>query len=100
MVKNTGYVEGKDVPQLYIGRTASKVLRPVKELKAFDKISLMPQEEKEVIFTLERGAFAYYSVCLKRYHIESGNYMIYIGSSSKDIKLKKSVNVTGEDDFL
>ena len=52
-VTNTGKVEGKEVVQLYIGDESASVLRPLKELKGFEKISLKPGEEKTVKFTVK-----------------------------------------------
>ena len=51
-VKNSGSIAGKEVVQLYVGDEKCSVLRPVKELKAFQKITLAPGEEKEVTFTI------------------------------------------------
>ncbi len=59
-VKNTGERAGKEVVQLYVGMKKSTVRRAVRELKAFEKIALRPGEEKEVTFTLDAGALAYY----------------------------------------
>ena len=51
-VTNKGAVGGKEIVQLYIGDEKAPVLRPVKELKHFDKISLAPGESKDVAFTI------------------------------------------------
>jgi len=71
----------------------SSVIRPEKELKGFEKVELNPGEEKEVIFTLDKRAFAYYNVDLKDWHVESGEYEVLIGKSSRDIVLKDTVYV-------
>ena len=92
-VKNTGKMPGKEIVQLYVRDVESSVIRPEKELKGFEKVDLNPGEEKEVIFTLDKRAFAYYNVDLKDWHVESGEYEVLIGKSSRDIILKDTVYV-------
>ena len=93
-VTNTGKVKGKEVIQLYVADKESSVQRPVKELKAFDKIELAPGESKEVSFTLSVRDFSYYSKVYDRWLAESGEFDILIGSSSRDIRLKGSLNLS------
>lgn len=90
-LKNTGDRAGKEIVQLYIGKPDSFVSRPIKELKAFDKIPLEPGEEKIVKFTLDRHSFEYYNICLKDWTLEAGKYNVMIGASSADIRLETSV---------
>lgn len=92
-VRNTGKVSGKEIVQLYVRDINSSVIRPEKELKGFEKVELNPGEEKEVIFTLDNRAFAYYNVDIKDWHVESGEFEILIGKSSRDIVLKNTVYV-------
>lgn len=92
-VKNTGNLFGKEVIQLYIKDLGRKVIRPEKELKAFEKVSLHPGEEKRVTFTLDKRAFAYYSVKLKEWHVNTSDFVILVGKSSRDIVLKKNIHV-------
>ena len=92
-VKNTGSVFGKEVVQLYTGVQNSKVRRAVRELKGFEKIALKPGEEKEVSFTLDARAFAYYEPKIHDWFVESGTAVIEIGSSSRDIRLRGEVSV-------
>ena len=93
-VSNTGKVPGKEVIQLYVADKESTVQRPVKELKAFDKIELEPGESKEVSFTLNNRDFSYYSKVYDRWLAESGEFDILVGSSSRDIRLKGSLNLS------
>jgi beta-glucosidase len=93
-VSNTGKVKGKEVIQLYVADTESSVQRPVKELKAFDKIELAPGESKDVSFTLNKRDFSYYSKVYDRWLAESGKFEILVGSSSRDIRLKGSLNLS------
>lgn len=92
-VKNTGKVAGKEIVQLYVKDVKSSVQRPEKELKGFEKVFLNPGEEETVTFTLDKRAFAYYDAEIKDWHVESGEFLILIGKSSKDIVLKESVRV-------
>lgn len=93
-VKNTGDVAGAEIVQLYVQDVESTIFRPVKELKGFKKVFLEVGEEKEVEFTLDSRAFAYYNVNINDWHVESGDFNILIGASSQDIRLEDTVNVT------
>ncbi|NLL80164.1 MAG: glycosyl hydrolase [Clostridiales bacterium] len=92
-VTNSGAVQGKEVVQLYVADRESTPARPVKELKGFEKLELAPGETKTVTFELDKRAFAYYDESLKDWYVESGDFDILIGASSRDIRLKKSVQV-------
>lgn len=93
-IKNTGDRDGAEIAQLYVGDVESTIFRPVKELKGFKKVFLKPGEEKEIELTLDKRAFAYYNVKLGDWHVETGEFKILVGASSRDIKLETSVNVT------
>lgn len=92
-VTNTGGVAGKEVVQLYVADKESTVIRPIKELRGFVKVELAPGETKTVTFTLDKRAFAYYSVRIHDWHVETGDFDIMIGKSSRDIVLTKEVHV-------
>lgn len=92
-VKNTGTVAGKEVVQLYVKDVESSIGRPEKELKGFEKIELQPGEEKTIAFTLDKRSFAYYNTELKDWHVESGEFELLVGKSSKDIVLSEKVRV-------
>ncbi|PFE01324.1 glycosyl hydrolase [Bacillus cereus] len=92
-VKNTGNAVGKEIVQLYIKDVESSVIRPEKELKGFEKVELQPGEEKTVTFTLAKRAFAYYNVELKDWYVETGEFEILVGKSSKEIVLHESIYV-------
>lgn len=98
-VKNTGKWNGKEVVQLYVGKKDSIVLRPDKELQAFEKITLMQGEEQEVVMELDARALAYYNTYLKEWHVESGVYEIKVGASSTDIRLTSTYYVSWEKDY-
>lgn len=92
-IKNIGDVFGKEIVQLYIRDKESSVTRAEKELKGFEKIGLEPGEEKEVTFILNKRSFAYYNVDLGDWHVESGEFEILIGKSSREIVLKEVITV-------
>jgi beta-glucosidase len=96
-VKNTGSVIGKEVVQLYISDVKSKVLRPKKELKGFEKVELLPGEEKTVMFRLGKRAFAYYCTDKKDWVVEDGEFKVLVGSSSRDIRLESVVTLSSLD---
>lgn len=93
-VKNTGNVAGSEIAQLYVGDRESTIFRPVKELKGFKKIYLKPGEEQAITITLNKRAFAFFNVNTNDWCVESGDFDIYVGASSADIKLTGSVKVT------
>jgi beta-glucosidase len=92
-VKNTGNMAGKEIIQLYVADKQSTVLRPVKELKEFAKVELQPGETKTVTFMLGKRAFAYWSTEIHDWHVETGEFDILIGKSSRDIVLSKIIEV-------
>ena len=65
----------------------------VRELKGFEKTALEPGEEKEVRFTLNKRAFAYWNTEIHDWHVETGEFFIEIGASSRDIVLAETVTV-------
>lgn len=96
-VTNTGKVEGKEVVQLYVTDKESSIIRPVKELKGFEKVSLKPGESKNVMFKLDKRAFAFYSEAAHDWLVEEGDFIISVGSSSRDIRLTDEVFVSSKD---
>lgn len=92
-IKNTGDCDGAEVAQVYVNDVESTIFRPVKELRGFKKVFLKAGEEKEVSIELSKRAFAYYNVNLNDWHVESGDFKILVGASSRDIKLETNVYV-------
>ncbi|WP_138754776.1 beta-glucosidase family protein [Paenibacillus sinopodophylli] len=92
-VTNTGPIAGKEIVQLYVRDSVSAVIRPEKELKGFSKIALQPGERKTVSFSLSKRAFAYYDVALQDWHVETGDFDILVGASSRDIVCTQTVHV-------
>ncbi|MEZ4666419.1 MAG: glycoside hydrolase family 3 N-terminal domain-containing protein [Anaerolineae bacterium] len=94
-VKNIGQVAGDEVVQLYVHDIVSSVTRPVKELRGFKRISLEPGETKTVQFTFDVRHMAFYDRTM-RYVVEPGKVEVLIGSSSENILLSGSFEITGE----
>ncbi len=92
-VKNTGAVRGSEVVQVYVSQKDAKVMRPEKELKGFQKVELAPGETKVVTIHLDKRAFAYYSVAKHDWVVDGGKYEILVGSSSRDIRQRASVDI-------
>lgn len=93
-IENTGSVAGAEVAQVYVKDVKSTIFRPEKELKGFEKVFLNPGEKKTVTVTLDKRAFAFYNVCVNDWTVESGEFEILVGASSRDIKLSHTVAVT------
>ncbi len=85
-VRNTGNVAGKETVQLYIGDEKSSVLRPLKELKDFQKITLQPGEEQVVTFTITSESLKFFDDRRHEWVAEPGKFKAYIGASSADVR--------------
>ncbi|MCQ2289121.1 MAG: glycoside hydrolase family 3 C-terminal domain-containing protein [Muribaculaceae bacterium] len=92
-VKNTGKVAGKEVVQFYVGDDKASVLRPVKELKHFEKIALAPGEEKTVTYTVKDDDLKFFDENKHEWVAEPGTFTIYVGASSRDIKGQLKLNL-------
>ena len=92
-VKNTGTVAGKEIIQFYVRAIESSAFHPDKELKGFVKVALQPGEETEVTIELNQRAFSYYNTQINDWYVEAGAFEILVGASSRDIRLKTSLEV-------
>jgi beta-glucosidase len=93
-ITNTGKRAGKEVVQLYIHDAASRLRRPVKELKGFAKVALEAGETKTVTLALDSRAFSYYDPDYSRWLAEAGEFEILVGSSSAHIHLHQTITMT------
>lgn len=89
---NTGKVAGEEVAQLYIRDVVARPVRPVKELKGFQKVMLQPGERKTINFTLNADKLSFYDDKLE-WIVQPGEFRIMIGGASDDIKLEESLNL-------
>lgn len=85
-IKNTGDVEGKETVQLYIGDVEASVVRPVKELKGFRKVTLASGTEEVITFTVTPDDLKFYDDKTSSWKSEPGKFRAYIGASSTDIR--------------
>lgn len=92
-IKNTGDMDGAEIVQVYVADKESTIFRPEKELRAFTKVFIKAGKEKEVSVTLGKRAFAYYNTNIGDWHVETGEFAVLVGSSSRDIRLEATVNV-------
>ena len=93
-VKNSGDIDGEEVVQLYVKDVESTTWMPIKQLREFRRISLKKGEEKTVEFKLSPiKDMRYYDALKQNYAVEPGEFEIQIGSSSRDIRLKKIIEV-------
>jgi beta-glucosidase len=84
-VKNTGSRDGEEIVQWYVRDMVSSFVRPVKELKGFEKISLKAGESKTVSFTIDASKLSYFDAEGKTL-LESGKFKIFVGGNSRDVK--------------
>ncbi len=91
-IKNTGSKAGDEVVQLYLHKILSSVAQPVTQLKAFKRIHLKAGETKKVSFLITPDMLSLFDVNMKKI-VESGDYSISIGASSRDIRLKQKLTV-------
>jgi beta-glucosidase len=84
-VTNSGERFGEEVVQLYIQDLVGSVVRPVKELKGFEKIALKPGQSQEVIFTISSDDLAFYTRDMS-FKAEAGDFRLFIGTSSEDLQ--------------
>ena len=82
---NEGIVEAKEVIQCYIADDVCSVERPNKELKGFQKVSLLPGEQKRITISLSYASFAFYSVEKHDFIVEPGNSFVQVGTASDKI---------------
>jgi beta-glucosidase len=85
-VKNTGKVDGKEVVQVYASKSDSKITRAAQELKGFQKVLVKAGNSETITIKVPVKELAYYNVDTKKWTVESGKYLLKLGSSSRDIK--------------
>ena len=87
-VTNTGSRAGSETVQLYIAAKGSKVDRPVKELKAFQKVYLQPGETRDVTLTIGTDALSYYDETTSQWRADAGKYEALLGTASNKLSTK------------
>ncbi len=92
-VTNTGQRAGAEVVQVYVGDVEASVARPLRELKGFVKVHLEPGETRQVSCDLDERAFAFWSQRLQQWVVESGEFLIAVGSSSRDLVATEAITI-------
>ena len=92
-VKNTGSRAGKTVVQLYVEAPETEVVRPIRELRGFEKVFLEAGEEKTVTFTLDERAFAYWNTLIHDWYAEEGTYKVMIGENADQMCAGEEITV-------
>jgi beta-glucosidase len=94
-VTNAGSRPGEEVVQFYVHDVVASATRPVKQLKGFQRIALKPGERRRLTFHLDVGQLAFYDREME-FVVEPGHVEVLVGSSSEDIRLTASFEITGE----
>ena len=95
---NTGKYDGAEVAQVYIGSSRiSKVFRPKKELKGFQKVFLKAGESRRVTIELDDKAFRWFNTKSNRWEVETGHYVVSVAANVSDVKLSATIRVIGTD---
>jgi len=89
---NTGPVAGEEVAQLYLRDPVASTVRPLRELKDFQKVALKPGESKTLTFTIDKDKLAFYNQQLA-WVAEPGEFQLMVGSASDDIRLSGKVEL-------
>ncbi len=95
-VRNTGQRAGQTVVQLYVRDAEARLERPDKELKAFAKVALQPNESRDVTLELDMRALAYFDDSRETWVADAGNFDLLIGTSSVDLPRTATVNLVRE----
>lgn len=90
-ITNTGKFTASEVAQVYIAPIEPKVMRPTRELKGYDKVTVAPGKSATVSIHIPSGAFAYYSTAIHGWKTDSGSYDIQVGRNADEIVLNRIV---------
>jgi len=90
-VSNSGQREGAEVVQLYVGQNNPSEPRPIKELRAFNKVSLTAGQTQTVMFKLDYRAFRYWDEAANGWRADNDTFTIYVGASSADLRASGEV---------
>ena len=92
-ITNTGQRAGAEVVQVYVEDVEASVARPLHELKGFVRVDLEPGETKQVSCQLDERAFAFWSRRFGQWVVESGEFIIAVGSSSRDLVTTEAITI-------
>jgi beta-glucosidase len=92
-VTNTGSTDGAEVVQVYVEDPESSVARPERELRGFARVELAAGASQTVTIELDQRAFSFWSELNRRWAVEAGDFVVAVGSSSRDLPLRQTVTV-------
>ena len=95
-VRNVSDIDGDEVVQVYFRAEDSSVKRPLKQLTAFARVHIGCGQTQHIEFDISKSELRFYDVSRERFAIEQGRYTFMAGSSSEDIRLIKTIDVSGE----
>ncbi|MDO3410778.1 glycoside hydrolase family 3 C-terminal domain-containing protein [Saccharibacillus sp. CPCC 101409] len=95
-IENIGGADSDEVPQLYVRAGSSRVKRPLKQLKGFERLHIPAGETRAAVFELPVRELAFWDVTRDKFCVESGTYTLLAGASSADIRAEASVEIRGE----
>ncbi|WP_129692041.1 beta-glucosidase BglX [Gottfriedia acidiceleris] len=87
-IKNTGNYAGDEIVQLYVRDLSGDVVRPVKELKDFQKVRLQPGETSKITFTLKEEQLRYYHSNLE-FESDNGIFELFVGTNSENVLIER-----------
>lgn len=93
VVSNTGEWMGKALVQLYVAPPRQEIIRPVRELKGFEKIELAPGESREICFSLSKKDFAHWAEKVHDWRVEEGIYRIQICENADTVLLEQKIQI-------
>jgi beta-glucosidase len=94
-VTNSGPIAGDEVVQLYVSHPASKVPRPIKDLRGYRRVTLQPGETRTVSFSVPVSSLAYWDERTHGWVAESAPVKLQVGASSADIRAEHTIQVVG-----
>lgn len=92
-VQNTGKMKGDEVAQVYVHSKDAPIKVPLNQLKRFERITLLPGKKRTLSFKIPASEFSFYSTRTNELETEPGKWEIQVGSSSRDIRLKKTFTI-------
>jgi beta-glucosidase len=95
-VTNTGDRDGREVVQVYVSVPASRVQRPLRELKGFANVAVAAGATETVVIDLSAADLAYYDTELGGWSVEGGDYVVEVGASSRDLRGSVTVTLDGD----
>jgi beta-glucosidase len=92
-IKNTGTRSGAEIVQMYLADPSATVDRPLRELKGFERVELGAGESRTITLPIDRRALSFYSSETHRWTAQPGRFEVYVGSSSRDLRLHAAFNL-------